>query len=254
MSVSAPPPWLFLALVSVSAADPADARFPADRLDLAAWRLTLPVDTDRPGRPDEIGTDALRTFADPRYFRLTPTAGDARAAGGGVLFRAPCGGATTRGSRFPRCELREMNPDTGRPADWSTDDPGTRVLTARLAILELPPVKRHVVCAQIHDPGDDLLMIRLEGTKLFVERNDTGDASLDRNYTLGTPFDLEIEGGGGEVVVRYNGAEKLRWAVSRDGCYFKAGCYTQSNPEKGDAADAAGAVVIYELGVRRGER
>lgn len=32
-----------------------------------------------------------------------------------------------------------------------------------------------------------------------------------------------------------------------DGCYFKAGVYTQSNPDQGDAADAYGEVVIRDL-------
>ena len=37
--------------------------------------------------------------------------------------------------------------------------------------------------------------------------------------------------------------------VAGDGWYFKAGTYTQSNVERGDAPDAAGQVVIYSLGV-----
>jgi poly(beta-D-mannuronate) lyase len=40
-------------------------------------------------------------------------------------------------------------------------------------------------------------------------------------------------------------------AVPRDasGCYFKAGVYTQSNPEKGDEPTAYGEVIIYDLSV-----
>lgn len=33
------------------------------------------------------------------------------------------------------------------------------------------------------------------------------------------------------------------------GCYFRAGCYTQSNTKKGDSPDSYGEVVIHELKV-----
>jgi poly(beta-D-mannuronate) lyase len=36
-------------------------------------------------------------------------------------------------------------------------------------------------------------------------------------------------------------------AVCVDGCYFKAGAYTQSNEEQGDTADAYGQVEIHAL-------
>jgi poly(beta-D-mannuronate) lyase len=215
---------------------------PARVLDLSGWKLTLPVDTDRPGRPDEVEKDALQSFAAPGFFFVND-------AGDGVVFRAPCGGATTRGSGFPRCELREMKPGGGDEIAWSTDDAAIHVLAARMAVTRTPPVKPHVVCAQIHDAEDDLLMIRLEGRKLFVERNDAGDVELDREYELGRWFDLRIEAGGGRVGVWYNGVRKLDWKVSRAGCYFKAGCYTQSNPSKGDRPDACGEVVIRRLSI-----
>ena len=215
---------------------------PARVLDLSGWKLTLPVDTDRPGRPDEIGTAALQSFSAPDFFFVN-------AAGDGVVLRAPCGGATTKGSRFPRCELREMTPGGADETAWSTDDAAPHVMEARLAVTRTPAKKPHVVCAQIHDAEDDLLMIRLEGRRLIVERNDVGDVELDRGIELGRPFDLRIEAGGGRVGVWYNGVRKLDWKVSRAGCYFKAGCYTQSNPSKGDEPDACGEVVIPRLKV-----
>lgn len=97
-------------------------------------------------------------------------------------------------------------------------------------------------------------MIRLEGTKLFIERNAVGDVTLDPNYTLGSPFDLKIQAGAGRVKVWHNGDLKLDWAVSREGCYFKAGCYTQSNPSKGDKATSFGEVVLYQLRVDHKEQ
>ncbi|WDQ15197.1 polysaccharide lyase family 7 protein [Rhodopirellula sp. P2] len=218
-----------------------EGQTPADILDLSRWRLTLPIGTRKDGRPDEIRQPELSNFSHPEHFHvINPN---------GVVFRAHCGGVTTKGSGFPRSELREMSPDGTARANWSTDDSTTHTLILSVAITATPPKKRHVVCAQIHDADDDLMMVRLEGEKLFVERNDLGDVMLDRHYPLGTAFDLKIQAGQGHVRVFYNGEPKMDWEVSRDGCYFKAGCYTQSNLKKGDAADSFGEVVIDQLRV-----
>lgn len=233
-----------LAAGSASAAEP--TILPADLIDLSPWRLTLPVDTDRPGNPDEIRRPALDRFVEEALFFVGDPIGGSTAAT--VRFRAPCGGATTRGSRYPRSELRETQPG-GEQADWSTADDATHTMTLRAAIVALPPKKRHVVCAQIHDADDDLLMVRLEGTKLFIERNDLDEVMLDRRYALGTPFDIRIVAGHGRVQVDYNGERALDWAVDRDGCYFKAGCYTQSNLKSGDAPESFAEVAIESLRV-----
>jgi poly(beta-D-mannuronate) lyase len=231
----------FAIQVSLAAADP-----PAKYLDLSSWKLTLPVDTDRTGRPDEVEHPELATFQDPRCFFANSTAD-------GVIFRAHCGGSTSKSSKYPRCELREMTRRRTAggtvPATWGTDDGRIHSMSAVMAISRTPPVKRHVVCAQIHDADDDVIMVRLEGTKLLIERNSLEDVVLDRDYQLGTPIELKIQSGDGSIKVWHNGALKLDWRVSRAMCYFKAGCYTQSNREQGDAADSFGEVVIYQLKV-----
>ncbi len=229
-----------LLLLAIGWNDAAD--LPSSVLDLSGWKLTLPENTSHPGNPDErLGQDLLR-FADPQFFRVIP---NMRA----VSFRAPCGGATTRGSRYPRCELREMKPGGRDEASWGTADGKRHTLVASLAIVEIPAVKKHVVCAQVHHADDDLLMVRLEGKKLFVERNDLPDVRLDSNYILGTRFSVKIEAKDGHVKVWYNDQLKMDWVVSQQGCYFKAGCYTQSNRGKGDLGTAAGEVAIYGLAV-----
>jgi len=217
------------------------AELPAQKLDLSHWRLTLPVDTARPGAPDEIRQPQLASFADRQYFF--------NGKADGVVFRAHCGGKPTRGSSYPRCELREMDPSGMTRAAWDTDAPVKHTMSMKVAITKTPPVKSHVVCAQIHDAGDDLMMIRLEGKKLFIERNSVGDVMLDRKYRLGSPFDLKIQACDGMVRVWYNAELRMTWKVSRQGCYFKAGCYTQSSIARGDAADACGEVVVYRLKV-----
>jgi len=215
---------------------------PGSYLDLSSWRLTLPVDTERAETPDEVSLPELSSFSDERYFYFD-------ASTGGVVFRAHCGGETTRGSDYPRCELREMTRDGAEQAAWNTDDNAVHVMTMKAAITETPAAKRHVVCAQIHHANDDLLMVRLEGTKLFIERNSVDRVMLNRRYELGDPFQLRIQAGRGTVNVWYNDQHSMNWQVSQNGCYFKAGCYTQSNLSHGDMADACGEVVFYELNV-----
>jgi hypothetical protein len=216
---------------------------PSRLLDLSHWKITVPVARDGSSHAAEIQQPQLAGFQDRVTFFVDPKAK-------AVVFRAPCGGVTTKGSKFPRCELREMSgDDPAKGASWSTADPGLHTLEALLAIRHLPDHKPHIVCAQIHDAKDDLMMVRLEGRKLFIERNKIGDVELDPDYQLGTYFDVKIEAGGGHVCVFYNGAPKMDWEVATKGCYFKAGCYTQSNVQKGDAPDAYGEVAIRKLRV-----
>lgn len=53
------------------------------------------------------------------------------------------------------------------------------------------------------------------------------------------------------IKVFYNGSKSPAddFPAKANGCYFKAGCYTQSNLSQGDQADAYGEVVIYELAI-----
>jgi len=230
----------FVGLWAAGSAASADERLPAQVLNLSRWRLTLPVDTDRPGRPDEIPSAELAAFQHPQFFFVRPD-------DGGVVFRAPCGGATTKGSSYPRSELRELQADGRTRAAWSTADPTSHTLAIRVAVIELPPAKPHVVFAQIHDADDDLLLCRVEGTKLLIEREGHKDVVIDRAYQLGTPFNFQLTAGQGRVQAWKDGRLALDWEVRRDSCYFKTGCYTQSNTERGDAADAAAAVVLHRL-------
>ena len=238
--------WSVLLLVAMRSSIVA-AELPSQVLDLSNWKLTLPENTSHPGNPDERSGKELLRFQDLRYFRVT-------AKGQGVLFRAPCAGATTKGSQYPRCELREMKPGGEKKANWGTADGQRHTMSTSLAILQTPAVKKHVVCAQIHDAEDDLMMVRLEGKKLFVERNDLPAVRLDSNYKLGTRFSLKIDAAKGHVKLWYNEQLKMDWVVSRQGCYFKAGCYTQSNIKKGDLATATGEVIIYRLQVAHENR
>jgi hypothetical protein len=105
------------------------------------------------------------------------------------------------------------------------------------------------VCAQIHNDTDYLILIEINGRTLYVRYQDAVAGVLDDNYQLGTYFKLKVQASLGYVDVFYNGAHKLHYLLAAAGCYFKAGCYVQSNTSTGDLPTAFGQVEISSLSV-----
>jgi hypothetical protein len=142
--------------------------------------------------------------------------------------------------------------DVNDEASWSASK-GTHSLYIKQAITHLPEKKPHVVAGQLHDANDDITVFRLEGTKLYITDGNTSHGYLvDENYKLGTIFTCEIIVSNGVISYKYN--DKLLPYTQKkniSGCYFKAGCYTQSNATKvpGESPKAYGEVHIYDLKV-----
>lgn len=213
---------------------------PADVLLLGNWKITLPVDSPSvSGSPDEIKQPSLANYSIDPWFVVQ---------GNAVRFRANCGGATTSGSGYARSELREMTNNGTTLASWS-NSVGTHILFVREAFTKLPAVKPHAVGAQIHDASDDIIMIRLESQRLFVEGGGKELGDMDVAYQLGTPFDALVVAYKGRILVYYNNVLKVNYTKSGSGWYFKAGVYTQSNIANGDSADDYGETLIYALSV-----
>ena len=219
--------------------EPEPLELPAELLDLSNWKLTLPTGDE--GSPDEITQPELDTFSVDPYFMLDDD-------GSAVVFRADVDGVTTSGSSYPRSELREM--DGTSKAAWSTTS-GRHTMTITQAITHLPDVKQHVVAGQVHDSGDDVMMIRLEGSYLFVESNGDDMGELDDAYVLGTTFTVRIVAVSGWIEIYYEDMDTpmVIMEADTDGCYFKAGAYTQSNLDRGDEPGAYGEVRIEALEV-----
>jgi hypothetical protein len=214
---------------------------PSTILDLKNWKLTLPIDTDDSGVAHEIEQPQLQTFRDRNYFYANDTRD-------GVVFRAYADGITTKNSKYPRSELREMTDNGSENANW-TPSRGVHTMTVRQAITHRPDEKDELVAAQIHDTSDDVVMVRLEGNRLFVESGGKNIGDLDANYVLGTVYTVTITVKDNMVYISYNDVLKVTHAVSGTGYYFKAGCYTQTNLSRGDPATSYGEVVIYKLEV-----
>lgn len=211
-------------------------------IDLSQWKLTLPIDQDQNRSPDEILYPELSRFRDARYFDLD-------SAMQAFVFRAECGGVPTRGSKYPRSELREMTSGGMEPAAWGTDDGQRHVLQARLAIHHLPEKKPHVICLQIHNESEKLLALRLEGKKLKVEGEGQSDVTVLRDYELGTWMSVRVEVSSRRIRLHHDDRMIVDWEKEARGCYFKAGCYTQSNPGSGDESSAYAEIRIRELSV-----
>lgn len=220
---------------------------PANVIDLSNWKYTLPTGSSE--KPTEIKQPSLGNYTQSPFF-LPLSDCD------GVQFRAPVNGVTTGGSSYPRSELREMSNGGASNASWSTSS-GTHVMYIDQAITSVPQSKKHVVAGQVHDSDDDVIVVRLEHPKLFIDINGKEGPVLDANYELGKRFTIKFVANGGKINIYYNGSSTPAYTLSKStsGCYFKAGAYTQSNCEKeSNCSDSNyGEVKIYQLSVGHSE-
>jgi poly(beta-D-mannuronate) lyase len=205
---------------------------PSEVIDLSAWKISLPygVATTQVTQPD------LNSLSNANFRVVTA-----------VQFTVPVDGTVQPGANYPRSELREMDAD-GTAAAWSTTS-GTHTMEVVQRITHLPKVKPQLVAGQIHDANGYVMLIRLDGGRLQVIYDDREAAVLDPDYRLGTTFILRIVAGNGFIDVYHNQVRRAHVAARRTGCYFKAGCYLQTNPSMGDAADDYGQVEILSLHV-----
>ncbi|MBT2161640.1 carbohydrate-binding protein [Zobellia barbeyronii] len=197
----------------------------------------------------------------------------------GIVFRAPIrsGNGTTPNSDYVRSELRERTEDGKTDISWTTS--GTNVVYVKQAITHLPIVKDHLVATQIHgnkaDGIDDAMVLRLEGSKLFLSFNGgklRSDLTIKSNYSLGTEHEVIFEVVNGKHYCYYSEDGGLKSAYAsgnasrylvKDGsnsyvmdrsygeAYFKIGNYTQSNAEKEGSqtgnSNNYGEVVVYDF-------
>jgi hypothetical protein len=216
--------------------------YPSQVLNLSNWKVTLP--TGSGGIPTEIKQPLLSTYATTPWFTVVPQCQ-------AVQFRAPVNGVTTKGSTYPRSELREMKNNGTENASWSSTE-GTHTMVITQAITNLPASKPHVVAGQIHDSSDDVSVFRLEGTKLYITNGDVNRHKLvTSSYRLGTRFEAKFVVSDGKIQAYYNGVLQTTISRSFSGAYFKAGAYTQANCSNSSPCDSGnfGQVLIYDLTV-----
>lgn len=221
-------------------------------VDLASWKLQLPVDTAGRAAPGckvaEVRQPALNDYRSD-WFRP--------AADGAITLRANVEGCRTPGGIGARSELREMN--GRRNAAWSART-GSHVLTLRQAVTRLPRPAGRLVVAQVHDRSGAAFLVKADAAKgirpgtigLCYEVGGRTKGCLDRAYVLGTPYNLTVAVSGGRVRVDYNGSRAVDAPLVSTGNYFKAGAYLQTNPARGATPGDSGEVVISRLGLTHG--
>ena len=204
-------------------------------IDLTNWKLTLDVeDPDNNERPLEVMPPELLTFQHPHFINKPEC----------ITFKAECGGKTTKNSKYPRSELRELY--KGKLSAWSINS-GTHIMTWTCALTNLPVKKPQVVVGQIHDGKDDVIEIR--HTKDYVEviHDDFNYGKLITGYKLGDIYTVILTAAKGQITI-FSGKTTIaiKSISNKKDCYFKLGCYTQSNVSKGDEPNAYGEVKVYK--------
>lgn len=212
-------------------------------IDFSNWKVTLPVDVNNDGRPDEYAPSQL---IDGGYRTLNALDGwmydDENAEA--IIFKTTFvpDGATTTNSPYPRTELRELiNPSNSRD-NWDLASGG--VLKMRMQVMSSTPnggtgslnLDRFIV-AQIHgiikpadvqrmglssDAAPPLLKMQWRDGDLFAYKKTLEDESMsgdaiitkdpnvwgDIRHNFGQvgyePFDLEIRASSGRIAVTVN--------------------------------------------------
>jgi hypothetical protein len=232
-------------VVGSPTAEAATCKYPAQALDLTNWKLQLPVAKDADSIV-EIKRPQLDTYTkDPYFVTKSKTCSD------GVVFRAPVNGAHTSGSHYARTELREMTNNGKDNASWSSTV-GTHTYTETIAFTALPKVKPDLVGAQIHNATEDISLLVLRGTNLYISDGDNSKAKLvTSSYKLGTKVDMKWTVSGGVTKAYINGALQLTINRAYDGAYFKAGAYPQASCDNSSPCKDSnyGSTTITKLAV-----
>ena len=240
-----------------------DSTYPSDILpSLTNWKLTLPIDSNdhdssnvkkvenRNRKPREVKDDKLTNFALPPYFQVR---------NGEVIFRAHCAGATTKNTKYPRCELRQRV--GGGDNDWSMDD--YQKLVTELRVTHTPVEKPEVCMVQIHAPKDEPMRLQYHAkTGLCIVWNESNKKHISKQvpYSLGQKLRVTTVVNKGKITCTVLNLDNRKsfsctWTPVDKTGYFKVGCYTQSsvflsqfkNNHKDEKADAYGEVAVSKI-------
>lgn len=197
---------------------------PADLLNIGGaggyWNLGIGYPS---GHVDRSYSSLIDGYSEPPYVYVTDD-------GLRVHFQVPMnGGRTSANTKYPRCELRELQSDGTTKAAWNGAS-GTHIMSGVTRVTHYAPEKQEMVVAQIHDGSDDTLQIRAEGTTWRASINGTEHSTILGTFSLNTDVAWEIRVVGGTLTIRINGATKITTNPGYgSGQYFKVGCYPQQN-------------------------
>ncbi|WP_158021920.1 polysaccharide lyase family 7 protein [Flammeovirga pacifica] len=211
-------------------------QFPSDIIpSLTDWKVTLPIDAQgrdnkkvydvdqRVKNPLEISDNGMIGFEYRPYFY---------AKDGEVFFRAHAAGATTKGSKYPRTELRQRSGNGN--LYWSMNE--AQYLETELRVTHVPTEKPEVCMTQIHGPDDEPLRVQYHTRKgvyiVWNEHNKDYDNALP--YKMGERLKITVAVDKGYITctivnLDQNKEYKKTWKSMDATGYFKVGCYTQAS-------------------------
>ena len=244
--------------------DPEEVNFILPKIDLANWKVTLPI-----GRPDEVKPPEILDYGTNE--KLAPFMYNDSVNGALVFYTYP--GESTTNSSYSRTELRElMNPADGGKTNWTFEQGGT--IKGTLSMDEISKDDdgefHRTIIMQLHgrltDQQRDLIgeddnnappMLKIYWQNGFVrvktkvlkdlsvsdtEILSTNAWTDDAGYTFPEEvgfekFTLEVKASSGrmEVILNdqfskvYDGIHIEKWGVFEN--YFKAGNYLSTRDE-----------------------
>src|SRR4051812_2451717 len=179
-----------------------------------------------------------------------------------VQFSAPLGGATTStGTVYARDELREYERDGITKMAFDPKD-GDHWIEGIYRVTGLGVDKRGVCVQQMHDAGDDTIMVRTEnngsGTGLYLNYNGNRVATLNSNFVIGQEFYLKTRVNNGTPSVYYTTnlasipgtpthTAAGYFSGASTGWYSKSGCYNQSNESTDPTLDPDASIIKVEV-------
>lgn len=227
---------------------------PSSVLDLAHWKLTLPIDAQggTTGEAAEIATESLIGGYRSGYFCVEPS--------GAVKFWAPVDGATTDESGYPRSELRYVIDPDDDNVNWTAanDDAG---LSAHLVVERVPSSTQKVVIGQIHgfqtnafvklrylyDPATHTGSVAALVNEDPNASGSTSYGSID-GLANGQPFTYSIAVTDRVVTIKVNShvltSFHIQYGWLHVPMYFKAGTYDQAS---GSSSTDGGRVAFSQL-------
>jgi hypothetical protein len=214
-----------------------------DAVDLAGWRMTLPV-------PNDEGNALVvdRAAINPPWITAAP--------GGGLDFWSPAQGSTTENSDHPRTELVSRT--------LFKAGQGVHTLRASVTIHQVPRDGQGIILGQIHGADDissvPYVMLRYQEQTLKVVVKQVQDGTARSTYTLvqdmplNTRFDFVISDlGNGQMTFSGTPAgrpeQKAQAPIPAEftgaTVRFQAGDYQQSDDPAGPTD--GGRVVFHKL-------
>jgi hypothetical protein len=179
-----------------------------------------------------------------------------------VQFSAPLGGATTStNTHYARDELREYERDGITKMAFDPKD-GDHWIEGIYRVTGLGVDKRGVCVQQMHDPNDDVIMVRTEnngsGTGLYLNYNGTRVATLNSSFVIGQEFYLKTRVNNGTPSVYYTTnlasipstpthTASGYFSSAGSGWYSKSGCYNQSNELTDPTLDPDASIIKVEV-------